>query len=172
MSRRIIHTNVGVELGSVEVYYTPAGEVVYIVLGEGGDFFAWSRRQGFEVELESGAEDDLPVRELKEYFSGRRRYFQSPLPMRGTPFQRRVWLEGLHIPFGETVSYGELSRRVFSSSPGSPRAVGQALAANPVPIIVPCHRVLAKDGGLGGFGGGLKWKRYLLDLEGAYYKED
>jgi methylated-DNA-[protein]-cysteine S-methyltransferase len=103
--------------------------------------------------------------QLQEYFSRTRRTFELPLAAPGTPFQLAVWEALRAIPFGETVSYGELARRVGRS--GSARAVGLANGANPLPIIVPCHRVIGADGSLTGFGGGLDIKRALLSLEGA-----
>jgi len=103
------------------------------------------------------------TRELAEYFAGRRRAFETPLAMEGTEFQRSVWRALVAIPYGETISYGELARRVGSVA----RAVGVANGANPLPIIVPCHRVIGADGSLTGFGGGLAIKRALLELEGA-----
>jgi methylated-DNA-[protein]-cysteine S-methyltransferase len=105
------------------------------------------------------------VRELEEYFAGERRTFTVPLAPRGTPFQLSVWRALRAIPYGETLSYGELARRV--GSPAGARAVGLANGANPLPIIVPCHRVIGADGSLTGFGGGLAIKRALLALEGA-----
>jgi len=101
--------------------------------------------------------------ELGEYFGGKRRVFSVPLALHGTDFQRSVWQALLGIPYGETISYGELARRVGSA----PRAVGLANGSNPVPVIVPCHRVIGADGSLTGFGGGLPIKRALLELEGA-----
>jgi methylated-DNA-[protein]-cysteine S-methyltransferase len=103
--------------------------------------------------------------ELAEYFAGRRRAFTVPLDPRGTPFQQRVWRELLAIPYGSTVSYSELARRL--GAPNATRAVGAANGANPLPIVVPCHRVIAADGTLCGFGGGLPIKRFLLELEGG-----
>ena len=104
------------------------------------------------------------ARELEEYFAGTRTGFEVPLELDGTPFQREVWNELTRIGYGETITYGELARRV--GRPRGPRAVGQANGRNPVPIIVPCHRVVA-SGGIGGYGGGLKVKRALLALEGV-----
>jgi methylated-DNA-[protein]-cysteine S-methyltransferase len=101
--------------------------------------------------------------ELAEYFAGERRAFSVPLAMEGTGFQRSVWRALVAIPYGETISYGELARRVGSVA----RAVGLANGANPLPIVVPCHRVIGADGSLTGFGGGLAIKRALLELEGA-----
>ncbi len=103
--------------------------------------------------------------QLKEYFCGARRTFQLPLAPTGTPFQLSVWQALLAIPYGETLSYGELARRLGLS--GGARAVGLANGANPLPILVPCHRVIGADGSLTGFGGGLHIKRSLLALEGA-----
>jgi methylated-DNA-[protein]-cysteine S-methyltransferase len=101
--------------------------------------------------------------QLREYFQGRRRTFDVPLAPRGTEFQRRVWNALERIPYGETISYGELARRI--GQPNASRAVGLANGANPLPVIVPCHRVIGADGTLTGFGGGLAVKRKLLALE-------
>ena len=103
------------------------------------------------------------VRQLREYFDGARRTFDLPLAPRGTPFQQRVWRALTRIPYGRTVAYGELARRI--GRPGAARAVGMANHHNPLPIIVPCHRVIGADGGLTGYGGGLERKRWLLALE-------
>ncbi|HVN45724.1 MAG TPA: methylated-DNA--[protein]-cysteine S-methyltransferase [Steroidobacteraceae bacterium] len=103
--------------------------------------------------------------QLQEYFCGVRRSFELPLAPSGTAFQLRVWQALATIPYGETLSYGELARRLGLK--GGARAVGLANGANPLPIIVPCHRVIGADGSLTGFGGGLHIKRALLALEGA-----
>lgn len=103
------------------------------------------------------------VTQLEEYFAGERTEFDIPMAFDGTDFQRRVWTELCRIPYGETISYGELACRV--GRPRGPRAVGQANGKNPIPIIVPCHRVVASDG-IGGYGGGLPMKRALLAVEG------
>lgn len=102
-------------------------------------------------------------RQLDEYFSGGRREFTIPLGIAGTIFQRRVWEELGRIPFGETISYAELARRI--GSPRSVRAVGGANGRNPLPIVIPCHRVIGSDGRLTGFGGGLPLKEQLLAFE-------
>jgi methylated-DNA-[protein]-cysteine S-methyltransferase len=108
-----------------------------------------------------------PLRhQLDEYFAGRRRTFDLSLDLRGTPFQRRVWAELQRIPWGRTISYGELARRL--GNPNLTRAVGTANGANPVSIVVPCHRVIGADGSLTGYGGGLDIKAKLLALEGAW----
>ena len=103
------------------------------------------------------------IRQLQEYFGGERRSFELPLAPRGSAFQQQVWRELQRIPYGETISYGELARRI--GRPRACRAVGLANGANPLPIVVPCHRVIGADGSLTGFGGGLPIKRQLLDLE-------
>ncbi len=103
------------------------------------------------------------MRQLRKYFAGRRTGFDLPLAPEGTAFQRAVWRQLQDIPYGETISYGELARRV--GNPKASRAVGSANGANPLPIVIPCHRVIAGDGTLGGFGGGLPTKQTLLTLE-------
>ncbi len=118
--------------------------------------------------------DDHPVlqetvRQLTEYFLGERREFSLPLDLHGTQFQLRVWNALLAIPYGETRSYAELARAV--GSPKGVRAVGRANGVNPVAIIVPCHRVIASDGTLCGYGGGLEIKRKLLELERTGVKQ-
>jgi methylated-DNA-[protein]-cysteine S-methyltransferase len=105
------------------------------------------------------------ARQLGEYFRGERRTFDLPLAPRGTAFQLATWRALSTIPYGETISYAELARRV--GRPAASRAVGAANGANPLPIVVPCHRVIGTDGSLTGFGGGLEAKRALLELEGA-----
>ena len=111
--------------------------------------------------------DDAPVaearRQLAEYFAGGRREFDLPLAPEGTPFQQEVWQALQQIPYGHTVSYGELAAMV--GRPNAMRAVGGANGANRMPIVIPCHRVIAAAGGLGGFGGGLDRKVLLLALE-------
>lgn len=103
--------------------------------------------------------------QLDAYFAGDLRAFEHPLELNGTDFQQRVWRELRAIPYGEVISYGQLAERL--GKPGASRAVGSANGANPVPILVPCHRVIAANGELGGFSAGLDRKRRLLELEGA-----
>ncbi len=102
-------------------------------------------------------------RQLSEYFAGDRRVFDLPLAPDGTAFQRRVWQELRGIPYAETISYGELARRI--GQPTASRAVGAANGRNPLAIVVPCHRVIGADGALTGYGGGLPVKEALLALE-------
>ncbi len=115
-----------------------------------------------------GPDDAHPVlvdaaRQLAEYFAGDRREFDLPLDLDGTDFQRQAWLALADVPYGETVSYGEQAERI--GRPGASRAVGAANAKNPVPIVLPCHRVVGADGSLTGFAGGLELKRKLLAHE-------
>ena len=111
--------------------------------------------------------DDQPnaavLDELREYLRGEQRVFSIALDIRGTLFQRRVWDMLTKIPYGQTVSYAEIAERIGNAK--ALRAVGQAVGANPVPIVIPCHRVVGKDGHLVGFGGGLPLKVRLLNLE-------
>ena len=120
------------------------------------------------LPLEPGWDEDADAlgdmtRQLDEYFAGDRTDFDLELAPRGTPFQLEVWRQLCLIPYGETISYGELAKRV--NRPGAARAVGSANGQNPIAIVVPCHRVIGADGSLTGFGGGLPWKRWLLARE-------
>ena len=109
---------------------------------------------------------DNLVHRLRQYFNGQKVSFPDKLDLTNvTDFQHQVWEATRHIPYGETRSYAWVAEQI--KKPRAPRAVGQALGRNPMPIIVPCHRVLAKNGGLGGFTGGIELKRYLLRLEKA-----
>jgi O-6-methylguanine DNA methyltransferase len=126
------------------------------------DLRAESKSQRFEV---SAGKLSGYARELEEYLAGKRREFTFPLDLRGTDFQLACWRALLAIPFGETRTYADIARAV--GRPRGFRAVGMANNRNPVAIIVPCHRVIASDGTLCGYGGGLDIKRKLLELEGA-----
>jgi len=120
------------------------------------------------LPVEPGWEEDADAltnmsHQLDEYFAGTRTDFDLELAPHGTPFQLEVWEQLRAIPYGETISYGQLADRV--GRPGAARAVGSANGQNPIAIIVPCHRVIGADGSLTGFGGGLPWKRWLLQRE-------
>jgi methylated-DNA-[protein]-cysteine S-methyltransferase len=106
------------------------------------------------------------IAQLDAYFAGRLQTFDLPLAPEGTPFQREVWSALTTIPYGETMSYGELARQL--GRPAASRAVGAANGRNPIPIVIPCHRVVGADGSLTGFGGGLAIKRQLLALEAGF----
>ncbi len=103
------------------------------------------------------------ARQLDEFFAGKRRTFDFPLAPKGTDFQKRVWAELMKIPFGETISYGELAKRM--GNPNASRAVGRANATNPIALIVPCHRVIGTNGKLTGYAGGLDLKDKLITWE-------
>jgi len=105
------------------------------------------------------------ARQLDEYFTGRRRVFDLALRLNGTEFQRRAWRSLMEIPYGETRCYGEQAKRI--GNPNASRAVGLANGRNPIPIVVPCHRVIGANGSLTGFGGGIERKRWLLEHEGG-----
>ncbi len=122
-------------------------------------------RIGADWQQGSNAIIEEARRQLREYFAGERRAFDLPLAPRGTEFQRNVWWRLAEIPFGETISYAQLAARV--GKPTATRAVGAANGRNPLPIVLPCHRVIGADGSLTGFGGGLPTKQFLLRLEGA-----
>jgi methylated-DNA-[protein]-cysteine S-methyltransferase len=115
---------------------------------------AWERRDGCFAPVR---------RQLAEYFDGARPGFELPLRLAGAPFDQLVWQELRRIPYGETISYGKLARRI--GHPSAARAVGVANGRNPIAVIVPCHRVIGADGSLTGYGGGLERKRFLLQLE-------
>jgi len=104
-------------------------------------------------------------KELDQYFAGRLTKFSTPLAFNGTPFQNTVWRELTRIPYGATISYLDLANRI--ENPKAVRAVGGACGANPIPVLVPCHRVLAAKQKIGGFSSGLDWKRKLLAREGV-----
>lgn len=154
---------------------SPAGPLAFAVDEEGAlirlHFVESDRGSVMEEELEDEGyvvEADetrtAPVREeLSEYASGRRKTIDAPLAFAGSEWQRTVWLELTRIPFGETRSYGEIADAL--GRPGAARAVGRANASNVLPLVVPCHRVIAADGTLGGFNGGLHLKERLLEHE-------
>ena len=104
--------------------------------------------------------------ELEEYFAGSRKEFDVSVSPKGTEFQMLVWQEFLRIPYGETRTYGEIAQHLGNQR--AARAVGAASHHNPIPIVIPCHRVVATGGGLGGFGGGVELKRRLLELEASH----
>jgi methylated-DNA-[protein]-cysteine S-methyltransferase len=106
-----------------------------------------------------------PLRQLKAYFAGKLKTFELPLAAEGTDFQKRVWKALCQIPYGKTASYGEIAQAV--GNPAASRAVGLANGQNPIAIIVPCHRVIGKNGRLVGYGGGVEHKQTLLKLEGV-----
>lgn len=155
---------------------SPVGPLL-VVVEQGGalrrlSFARGRKRAEIDAELAGGpplvwddARCEAVQRQLEEYFTRQRRAFEVPLHLLGTPFQLRVWHELLRIPYGHTVTYGDLARRL--GNPGAVRAVGHANGSNPIAIVVPCHRVVGASGTLVGYGGGLDVKRFLLEWEGA-----
>jgi methylated-DNA-[protein]-cysteine S-methyltransferase len=140
---------------------TPIGPLGLVASERGLSRVLWPGEHGAggdETVLAAAAE------QLREYFAGARTAFDVPLDLHGTEFQRRAWLALAGIPYGETRSYGEQARRL--GVPRAARAVGAANGANPLPIVLPCHRLVGADGSLTGFGGGLAAKSRLLELEG------
>jgi methylated-DNA-[protein]-cysteine S-methyltransferase len=113
--------------------------------------------------IENANELQQPIEQLTEYFAGERHTFEIPLFPKGTPFQKSVWERLQRIAYGETTTYGELALQL--GNPNASRAVGTANGQNPIPIIIPCHRVIGRDGSLTGYAGGLEIKEFLLDLE-------
>lgn len=106
--------------------------------------------------------------QLEEYFTGKRKNFDMPIGLGGTDFQRKVWMEVAKIPFGQTTTYMKLSQKL--GNPAAFRAVGAAIGANPILVILPCHRILGSDGSLTGYAGGLDRKKALLELEGHAFQ--
>ena len=143
---------------------TPVGRL-YLVASEGGLQGIFWKKQNVPAKGPSRAMKFLrqAERELKEYFGGKRKRFTVPLDVQGTAFQKKVWKALSAIPYGRAVSYKEVASRIGLKK--AVRAVGNANGKNPVCIVVPCHRVLAHDGTIGGYSGGLGIKRKLLDLE-------
>jgi methylated-DNA-[protein]-cysteine S-methyltransferase len=161
-------------------FSSPVGELVLTATDAGltGIYFPTSRHGPPPLERDDWVEDDgrgpgsavlaRTRRHLEEYFAGKRTTFDVALAAHGTDFEHRVWGALQAIPYGTTLSYGELARRLGDAR--ATRAVGAANGKNPIPIIVPCHRVVGSRGELTGFGGGIDCKRWLLEHEGALMK--
>jgi methylated-DNA-[protein]-cysteine S-methyltransferase len=147
-----------------EIFETPVGPLYLVASEKGLRGLCWKNKNTQSAPGRAAEEILRDTRaQLAEYFRGKRTAFDLPLDMDGTEFQLQVWRELQKIPYGKTISYRELATRV--RNPKACRAVGTANGRNPVPIIVPCHRVIAADGTLGGYTGGLMIKTKLLDLE-------
>lgn len=146
---------------------TPVGRVLICADERGVCALRFHAR---EIRADASPVLDAAQRELEEYFAGRRRVFSVPLSIRGTAFREKVWRALLEIPYGQTAAYGEIARRI--GSPKACRAVGMANHANPLPVFVPCHRVVGAHGGLTGYAGGLEIKRILLEIERNHIGKD
>jgi methylated-DNA-[protein]-cysteine S-methyltransferase len=142
----------------VEIWFAPSGARIEAAMQVSGD-------PATPAQASTVAVLAATKRQLEEYFAGGRRVFDLPLAPRGTEFERQVWKALLDVPFGETRSYAEIAGAI--ARPAACRAVGRANGSNPIPIIIPCHRIIGADGSLTGYGGGLPLKRWLLNHEGA-----
>ena len=150
---------------SSTIFESPFGPLT-LLAGDGGlsRLYFPGRAPVFDDASDSDRERlGIAIEQLDQYFAGERTVFELPLDYAGTPFQRSVWNELRGIPYGTTTTYGALARRLGAQ----PRAVGAAVGATPIPIIIPCHRVIGTDGSLTGYGGGLPRKRALLDFEAS-----
>lgn len=136
----------------------------FLAAGADAERHAAKHASGRSVVFD-GARCEPVERQVAEYIAGRRRRFELPLAPEGTAFQQDVWRALTAIPYGRMVGYGELARQL--GRPQASRAVGRANGTNPIPVVVPCHRVVGANGDLTGYGGGLERKRFLLRLEGA-----
>jgi len=153
-------------VGIIRVAATPSG-VCRIALGKetAEDFFGWLERHVGHAprKPERNGIVTLALNQITEYLDGQRRDFDLPLDVRGTDFQRRMWAAVAGIPYGQTRTYADIALAI--GKPKAMRAVGAANGANPLPLVVPCHRVVGSDGCLTGYGGGLDVKRKLLEME-------
>ncbi len=152
------------------VMESPVGPL-YVAGDDGGlhfILFGWGRRAAMPAqdwqESDCGVVGET-IRQLQAYFARKLTRFDLPLELAGTPFQLAVWGELQRIPYGEVISYAQLANRI--GKPRAIRAIGAANGSNPIPIVIPCHRVIGSDGKLTGYGGGLPVKEALLELEGA-----
>jgi methylated-DNA-[protein]-cysteine S-methyltransferase len=129
-------------------------------------FFKGLRKRFSGEIIRDDRENKAIISQLKKYLKGKLRRFNYKSDLQGTPFEKKVWLELSRIPYGQTRSYKEIAEAI--GHPKAFRAVGNANGNNPIPLIIPCHRVIERNGGLGGFGHGIKVKRQLLDFEKAH----
>jgi methylated-DNA-[protein]-cysteine S-methyltransferase len=149
---------------------SPIGELTLVASDDGVTNILFDGEEpqdfGLPENLESAAADpilDAAADQLGEYFEGGREAFDIPLDLHGTSFQKAAWLALAEVPYGSTISYGAQAAAI--GRPGAARAIGAANGQNPIPIVLPCHRIIGADGSLTGFGGGLDVKQKLLDLE-------
>ena len=161
----------GVKTFVFKTMKSPVGELKLVASPQGLAAILWEKdslqRAGFKAAVENKKEPVLieAEKQLKEYFAGKRQKFDLKLDFKGTDFQKKVWKALLSIPFGKTVSYGDIAKKI--GSPKAVRAVGAANGKNPIPVIAACHRVIGSSGKLIGYAGGMKTKTILLELEGG-----
>lgn len=151
---------------SCDIYDSPRGPLTLIAHSDALVGLLWQQPIDNDLVFKKAPRQAIikeTKRQLKDYFSQKRVRFDLPLQLYGTPFQKDAWEALLNIPYGQTISYEAQARAI--GNPKACRAIGSANGANPLSIIIPCHRVIAKDGRLGGYGGGLAQKKWLLDLE-------
>ncbi len=163
----ILHViEIGHDLGTFAVAATGQGLRLVLLRGlSPGELDATASREGLCPRMGGAGPAVVAARQIREYLDGHRRSFGLKLDLEGTDFQMRVWQALARVPYGRTVTYAQLARQ--AGRPGAARAAGSACGANPLPLVIPCHRVLASGGRIGGFGGGLSMKRALLALEKA-----
>ncbi len=162
MAERTFQTTIASPVGDLHIEVDASGALIRLAFSNGRKPAA--ARVGRRTPIEDPARCAHVITQLDEYFTSQRQRFELEVRFDGTPFQRAIWRELQKIPFGTTITYRELARR--AGYPGAARAAGSATGKNPVAIVIPCHRVVASDGSLGGFAGGAGIKAALLDLEG------
>lgn len=146
-----------------EIYQSPIGALTILSGDKGIKAIKFYEDEKVKAQGRTNEMTRWAVKELEEYFQGKRKVFTVPCVSQGTDFQKRVWEALTRIPYGETRTYKEIAVEI--GNPGASRAVGMANNKNPVPIIIPCHRVIGSDGKLTGYAGGLEVKEFLLNLE-------
>ena len=167
---RVYYADIESPIGSIWAAATEDG-LVQVDFPRPEPEFVESLRRKVDAEVIQDPEKFHKLGEMMEaYFNGERVVFDLPLDLRGTEFQKAVWRAIYRIPYGRLSSYGRLAAAV--GRPRAARAVGNAVGANPLALVIPCHRVIRSDGSLGGFGGGLNLKRYLLSIEGVLPQAD
>ncbi len=168
MKNSVVYTTMPSPIGPLTIAKTNEG-VCFIDFGDSTKNLMtlrlWCQRWLNQDELTRGDDSSFQVvkLQLNEYFAGTRKEFTVPIDLYGTPFQKMVWQELLHIPYGQTRSYKDIAMAI--DTPKAVRAIGGANHNNPIPIIIPCHRVIGSNGALVGYGGGLPIKEQLLALE-------
>ncbi len=171
MAEEVTVCKVGTPAGEFGAVFTDGGlSLLLFPKDDHRECLLWARKWEPQAHISSGEGDPRVARleqELSGYFAGEVQEFDVPLDMRGTPFQLRVWNEVYGVGYAQVRSYRDIANAI--GQPSAVRAVGAANGANPVPIIVPCHRIIGSDGSLTGYGGGLDMKRRLLELEGAMF---
>ena len=168
MGEEIAYARLETQIGTLWIASTQVGlRRIALSSGRAVEFLGWLSEHARPGDPREGANVmGVAVSQLREYLSGSRRTFDLPLDVRGTTFQKAVWSQVLRIPYGATATYGDIAQLV--GKPKASRAVGGAVGANPLPIVIPCHRVVGVHGRLTGFGAGLDVKETLLRLEGSY----